>query len=369
MVQQNNEHAQAWTDSETLARALHGHEELSPSDQLALLVAQGADRLPLPGRGHTLQRWRALAEVAAHSLGLAKLYEGHTDALAILYELQADLATEGLRWAVWCAEPPGERVQATAASPDATQRTTLQAGSAVRLSGHKPWCSGARAVDRALVSGWLADGQRCLIAVTMDQPGIRRDDSHWQAVGMAASASADVHFDGATGVLVGAPGQYLSRPGFHHGGAGVAACWHGAAARIASHLLQAVTQGGDPHRLAHLGALDVALGSAASLLREAAADIDARPSDPCLLAVSRARLAVEAAAEDVLRRVPRAIGPGPLCKNKSLARLMADLPVFIRQSHAERDQAALGRLLAEMEQATVSTPASAQGAGAPAWTL
>lgn len=365
MVQQNNEHAQAWTDSETLARALHGHEELSPSDQLALLVAQGADRLPLPGHGRTLQRWRALAEVAAHSLGLAKLYEGHTDALAILSELQADLATEGLRWAVWCAEPPGERVQATAASTDATQRTTLQAGSAVRLSGHKPWCSGARAVDRALVSGWLADGQRCLIAVTMDQPGIRRDDSHWRAVGMAASASADVHFEGATGVLVGAPGQYLSRSGFHHGGAGVAACWYGAAARMASHLLQAVTQGGDPHRLAHLGALDVALGSAASLLREAAAGIDARPSDPCLLAVSRARLAVEAAAEDVLRRVPRAIGPGPLCKNKSLARLMADLPVFIRQSHAERDQAALGRLLAEMAPA----PTSGQGAGAPAWTL
>src|SRR2546427_4716315 len=77
MAQHNNEYAKAWTDSETLARALHGHEELSPSDQLALLVAQSADRLPLPGRGHTLQRWRALAEVAAHSLGLAKLYEGH----------------------------------------------------------------------------------------------------------------------------------------------------------------------------------------------------------------------------------------------------------------------------------------------------
>src|SRR5256885_6384264 len=92
MAQHNNEYAKAWTDSEPLARALHGHEELSPSDQLALLVAQSADRLPLPGRGHTLQRWRALAEVAAHSLGLAKLYEGHTDALAILSELQADLA-------------------------------------------------------------------------------------------------------------------------------------------------------------------------------------------------------------------------------------------------------------------------------------
>ncbi|MXN30790.1 acyl-CoA dehydrogenase family protein [Delftia sp. CH05] len=358
MAQHDNEHAHAWTCSDTLAQALRGHTDLSPADQLALLVAQGADRLPLPGHGHTLLRWRALAEVAAHSLSLAKLYEGHTDALAILSELQADLATEGLRWAVWCAEPPGERVQATSTAPHAA----AHAGMAVQLSGHKPWCSGARAVDRALVSGWLADGRRCLIAVTMDQPGIRRDDSHWQAVGMAASASADVHFDGATGVLVGEPGQYLSRPGFHHGGAGVAACWHGAAARIASHLQQAVGQGEDPHRQAHLGALDVALAGAAGLLRDAAARIDATPSDPCLLAVNRARLAVEAAAEEVLRRVPRAIGPGPLCKNRGLAQLMADLPVFIRQSHAERDQAALGRLLAEKAQAS-------QAPGGAAWML
>ncbi|WP_343740536.1 acyl-CoA dehydrogenase family protein [Delftia tsuruhatensis] len=358
MAQHDNEHAHAWTCSDTLAQALRGHTDLSPADQLALLVAQGADRLPLPGHGHTLQRWRALAEVAAHSLSLAKLYEGHTDALAILSELQADLATEGLRWAVWCAEPPGERVQATPTAPHAA----AHAGMAVQLSGHKPWCSGARAVDRALVSGWLADGRRCLIAVTMDQPGIRRDDSHWQAVGMAASASADVHFDGATGVLVGEPGQYLSRPGFHHGGAGVAACWHGAAARIASHLQQAVGQGEDPHRQAHLGALDVALAGAAGLLRDAAARIDATPSDPCLLAVNRARLAVEAAAEEVLRRVPRAIGPGPLCKNRGLAQLMADLPVFIRQSHAERDQAALGRLLADKAQAS-------QAPGGAAWML
>lgn len=117
MAQHDNEHAHAWTCSDTLAQALRGHTDLSPADQLALLVAQGADRLPLPGHGHTLLRWRALAEVAAHSLSLAKLYEGHTDALAILSELQADLATEGLRWAVWCAEPPGERVQATSTAP------------------------------------------------------------------------------------------------------------------------------------------------------------------------------------------------------------------------------------------------------------
>jgi hypothetical protein len=58
------------------------------SDELGTLlrelVSVGLDKLPMPGDGHTLERWRTLAAVAACDLGLAKLYEGHTDALAIL---------------------------------------------------------------------------------------------------------------------------------------------------------------------------------------------------------------------------------------------------------------------------------------------
>jgi len=325
-----------------LVRNLGGGEA---AEKLAALIRHRADELPLPGSGRTLERWRALAEVASHDLSLAKLYEGHTDALAIMAELQAPHPAAALRWAVWCADPPGMRVDVAST----TSHSTTGPGSTVRLFGHKPWCSGALGVDQALVSGWLANGQRCLVAVAMGQPSIRTTATHWNAVGMAASASVDVHFDGAAGVLIGAPGEYLSRPGFIHGGAGVAACWYGAATRIAFYLRDAVVaQGEDAHRQAHLGAIDVALSSAASLLREAATQIDRTPSETGLLAVSRARLAVEAAAEEVLRRVPRAIGPGPLCKDRSLALLMADLPIFMRQSHAERDQAALGRHIADV---------------------
>lgn len=333
-----------------LAGLLQGFEiDMPPADKLSALVRHGADQLALPGSGGTLERWRALAQVAASDLGLAKLYEGHTDALATMAELHVHPpAPEGSRWAVWCAEPPGERV--LAAITDLSGAAKASSGAKVVLSGRKPWCSGAQAVDHGLVGGWLEDGQRCLIAVSMHQPGIATDGSTWQAVGMASSASVDVCFDGATGMLVGEPGQYLGRPGFAHGGAGVAACWYGAAARIGLYLHAAAAQGKDPYRQAHLGAIDVALSSAASLLREAAAQIDRTPTLPCLLAVQRARLAVEAAVEEVLRRVPRAIGAGPLCKDRHLALLMADLPVFVRQSHAECDQAALGAHLVDMRE-------------------
>ena len=43
----------------------------------------------------------------------------------------------------------------------------------------------------------------------------------------------------------------------------------------------------------------------------------------------------------------RALGAGPLCKDEHLARLFADLPVFLRQSHAERDLEALGRAMTQ----------------------
>jgi hypothetical protein len=35
-------------------------------------------------------------------------------------------------------------------------------------------------------------------------------------------------------------------------------------------------------------------------------------------------------------------GCASICRNERFARAMADLPVFLRQSHAERDLAALG---------------------------
>ena len=110
------------------------------------LVTSGLDRLPRPGQGDTLLRWRALATVAGYDISLVKLYEGHTDALAILAELEGVVDrnahdTSG----VWAAEPPGVRVMIE----------PLDEG-AVRLRGRKPWCSGAAHVSHGLLTAWHA---------------------------------------------------------------------------------------------------------------------------------------------------------------------------------------------------------------------
>lgn len=312
---------------------------------LTLLVERGVDRPPLPGSapGATLARWRMLASVAAHDVGLVKLYEGHTDALAILAELGASPAPRGTRWAVWAAEPPQARLVARPVTGDAPGRA-----SGLRLDGRKAWCSGAANVTHALITAWLDDRTSCLVQVALDQPGVRVTGEGWHARGMAATASVDVVFENAAATLVGASGEYLARPGFWHGGAGIGACWFGAAAAIGRYTtarLATRAAGGalDDFSALYAAELDLALAAGVTLLREAAALIDAAPQASAQALAMRVRLEIEALAEKVIHTAGRALGAAPLCRDARFAALMTDLPVFLRQSHAERDLAAYGR--------------------------
>lgn len=312
------------------------------------LVADALDRLPQPGSGQTLQRWQALSAVAAHDLSLAKLYEGHTDALAILRELRQPLPQAMSVWGMWAAEAPGARVL--------IERHTAAASACgpVRLRGAKPWCSGAATVSHGLLTAWHVDGRGPqLVAVSMRQPGVSVRGGSWQAVGMSGSASPDVAFDDAHAELVGQPGDYLSRPGFWQGGAGIAACWHGGATFIASVLHSAVAKAHAsanpstlPFRQAALGRIDTDLAASAALLRESAQWIDAHPRHDASALALRVRLRAECAARLVLDGAGAALGATPFCRDARFARMAADLPVFIRQSHGERDFAALGERVA-----------------------
>ena len=337
-----------------LRRALAEFDATAPAAQvLEQLIRYGLDQLPQPGGGATLARWQALALVAEFDLSLAKLYEGHTDALAIHHELDAALASPAAAaWGVWAAESP-------------TARAVIDAG---RLYGQKAWCSGAASGSHALLTAWPReahggsgrvsaqdrdqDRARCgpqLVSVALAQPGVRISREAWQAVGMSGSASLDVAFDGAEMTLVGRPGDYLARPGFWHGGAGIAACWYGGARALATTLRTALEQTSaaarNPFRLAALGKVDVALSCTAAALREAAAWIDAHPVDDACAVAQRVRLAAERCAAQVLDETGRALGATPFCRDARFARCAADLPVFVRQSHAERDCAALGEHL------------------------
>jgi hypothetical protein len=168
---------------------------------------------------------------------------------------------------------------------------------------------------------------------------------------MAGSDTLDVRFSRVPAEPVGPPGGYVHRPGFTHGGAGVAACWYGGARGVARPLLAAARQRDiGPHGFAHLGAVDIALRSGSAALDQAADEIDSDPLDRKDAGARRAlrvRTLIEAVATEVLERVGRALGAGPLGHDGDHARQVADLTVFLRQHHAERDLEQLGRLVAQ----------------------
>lgn len=290
--------------------------------------------LPLPGHGQTAGRWDALLRAARTDVVVGRLVEAHADADAILAEVTGTRAGPGQWWGVWAAEPPAPVVEA--------HRTS---GGWV-LSGTKAWCSGAGLCTHALVTVRLGD-ERPLMAVELSHPGISVDLSGWAAAGMMRSATGAVSFDRVPAEPVGEPAAYLQRPGFWHGSAGVAACWLGGAERVAD-TLRRVGSRVDEHGAAHLGAVDAALAGARWSLRAAAAEVDARPqdADAARIRAARVRAVVEAAAAQTVDRVGRALGATPLVTDRSHTRAVSDLVLYLRQSHAERDLAGLGRLVA-----------------------
>ena len=311
---------------------------LRPGDVEAVATAfeellDGGWGVPLPGVGATLARWRSFAALGERSLPLARLAEGHADALAVLTELDGPIPGRGSRLGVWAAEPATARLSA---------RWT---GSEWRLDGRKAWCSGARALTAALVTAAAEDGAR-LFLVDLSGDGLAVDPTVWAGPGMHASDTADVTFTDVPALPIGAPGAYVGRPGFWHGGIGVAAVWLGGARGVAGALHRAAAEREpDPLLDLALGRCVIALGTAQAALDVAAGEIDSVPIDldAARLRALRVRAVVARAAEEVLTVVGHALGAGPLAHDAEHAGRVADLTVYLRQHHAERDDAALGR--------------------------
>jgi len=315
------------TDGDNRLIELVSDESVTSVDAALALAVELARAEVHPGRGETAQLWQALAHIAALDVGAARIVEPHLDALAILNE--ADVAADRERtWGVFASEAPG------------TTLVAHESAAGFTLSGTKQWCSLASKLDSALVT---ASGR--LWAVDLRDPGVSVDDSAWQARGLVEIPSGPVTFDNVAAIAVGAPGWYLTRPGFTWGGIGVAACWYGGAVGLAREVFAAAVKRPDDFVLMHLGAIDEQLESARLALADAARLVD--EGARMRIVAKRVRATVARTVEDVLQRAAHALGPAPLALNATYAKRVADLQLYIRQHHAEKDLASLGRAIAE----------------------
>jgi len=301
--------------------------------------------VPRPGSGQTLRLFETLASLAAVDLTAARVAEAHLDALAILDQALVDpdvlIAAGSMEssWGVFAAEAAGVRLEAT-----------RDGGDRWRLDGTKPWCSLAGSLSHALVTAHTSTSTRRLFVADLADPGITARTDTWVGRGLPAVPSGPVEFRGVPVWPVGDDGWYLRRPGFAWGGIGVAACWWGGAVGVARRVWES-THEREPDQiaLAHLGALDLALTAAGASLAAAAEAIDAGDAvgEQGALLAARVRGQVARTVDEVITRTGHALGPAPLALDARHAGRVSDLQLYVRQHHAERDDAALGRRLRE----------------------
>jgi alkylation response protein AidB-like acyl-CoA dehydrogenase len=220
-----------------------------------------------------------------------------------------------------------------------------------RLRGEKHWCSGASLVTHALVTADESgrDGGALVCVPIESNVGTRIElcPPTWTSPAFAATDTRTVAFDLDldADAVIGRDDWYLRRAGFWWGAVGVAACWAGCAAGVVDHVDDRWPH--DPHALAHLGAIDAALEALRAVLTHAAYEIDAvDPDDDAggagRMRALRVRHIVDVLVADITSRLPRALGPGPLAHDPDLHIALAEVDLYRRQCHAERDLEQLG---------------------------
>ena len=275
-----------------------------------------------------------LFDVGRIDLTLARLVEGHADAVRILGE--AGCAARPGLYGVWASRSAGTGLRAE------------RSDGGWHLRGELRFASGVDVVDRALVTASVEDGDgHQLFDVAADR--FRPDRSTWRTPAMDASRSFTVHADLVVAEPpVGAEGFYLGRRGFALGGLGVAAVWAGGARSVVDQVATGLRRfSPTAHQLRRVGLMDQLSWQARAVLDHVAAVLDADAHQPPHRLVAAARTTVVDACEQVAAEAGRVVGPGGLSTDERLARTLADLTVYVRQHHVDATLESGGRAVLE----------------------
>ena len=304
---------------------------------------------------------RALLAIGGADLSAARIFEGHVNAVKLVFRygipeqkrLLADDVRAGAVCGVWNAEvPPGLRLDRLPA-----------ADAPAWLEGAKIYASGLGLVSRPLVTARLPEGGVQMLALSLQEPP-PHDLSGWTVRGMRATATGTVDFTGlqVTHVdAVGAPGDYYRAPLFRGGAWRFAAAQTGAVLRLArlfSEALAVRRRDSDPHQKARVASVALAAQTAELWVRRAAALAEAEDADPeaADAYVDLARLAVERAALEVVGLVERGAGLAAFTRPDPIERVVRDLTTYLRQPFPD----------AAMEHAAEYV---ARTGGAPPWSF
>ncbi len=302
-----------------------------PHASIAALRRQGLLWANLPGGlGHDLSGpdlLELLRAVGRLSLPVARLYEGHLNALSLLRrygtpEQLAEAAASGELLGVWnTEEAPGLQAQ--------------PAPGGWTLSGNKTFASGAEFI-RPLLPAEVAGQGRIMLLAPAPLPPERFDHRFWQPLGMRASVSARANLSGLVfppGSAVGQSGDYYRQPEFSGGALRFLAAQLGGAEAVLDAAREVVTQlGRQDDDVQRLRFAEAAAGVEAAwqTVREGGFRL-AVQGEGALDYVALCRVVAENACLQACEAAERAVGARGLLAPNDPERLIRDLRHYLRQ--------------------------------------
>jgi alkylation response protein AidB-like acyl-CoA dehydrogenase len=295
-----------------------------------LIPEHGGDGVLLPQRVRELTALLKL--VGATDLSVARIFEGHLNAVDLVYRLGthrqiddfARKVREGALSGVWGADD----VKPLRASP-------ISGG--WRLEGRKIFASGAGRLMAPVVSAMTDTGQ-VLFLLDLD-PGERSDISGWTAQGMRASATGTVDLTGmdlCDDQLLGQAGDFTRQPHFSGGAWRFCAVHLGAVERLVDLFREHLTvrkRDGDPYQLQRIAQCVAAATTARFWVERAACGLadGADDAEAIVALANMTRMVTERSALDVLEAIHRGVGLTSFLRPNPMERIARDLATYLRQ--------------------------------------
>jgi alkylation response protein AidB-like acyl-CoA dehydrogenase len=355
-----NSPARRFRLSEAIADAAEsrGREDEDLATEVSLLRSAGWLAACLPedqgGEGWGTEHgganpaFEALREVGRVDLSLARLFEGHMNAVKLVMlhgssSLRSEVAHRvrgGALLGVWGADDPDHPVKAEA-----------QDGKLI-LHGAKRYASGLGLVEGAIITASNHDGVQIMFVPTREPD--RADGSSWRMSAMRATRSGIYDFEGITipaGWMVGKPGDLLREPWFEGGIWRYCAAHLGAAETLHDEMCNALIardRHGDANQRRRIAASAMAIETTRLWLERCASLLEAPGAAPELAALSLfAREVTENACREVMRLVEQSLGMAAFVEGTTLDRMRRDLSLFLCQARPDAKREAAVEILLE----------------------
>jgi len=282
--------------------------------------------------GHQSELCTILRLIGAGDLSVARLFEGHVNAISLVgrygsdqqFLSLADSVAEGAISAVWGAD-------------DSSGLKIVNEAGRTELKGRKILASGAGLVTRPVVTAGGLDGQvMCLLKLPQDA---RVDLSGWSAQGMRSTATGAINLTGiAIGPdeIVGLVGDFMRQPHFSGGAWRFCAAHLGATERLVDlfreHLVSR-GRGEDPYQLRRVAECVAAVKTARFWVEEAARRLgdDEQDPDSVVAFANMTRMVTERSALDIMEAVQRGVGLVSFIRPNPIERICRDLSTYLRQ--------------------------------------